>query len=64
MHIIRNAMGNRDNLYTLSDMVEFDEGYYEIATAKNIKLKHGKRSCNSGISTSRRYSNRKEKQGV
>jgi transposase-like protein len=44
MHRIRNAMGNRDNLYTLSDMVEFDEGYYEIATAENIKLKRGKGS--------------------
>lgn len=44
MHRIRNAMGNRDNLYTLNDMVEFDEGYYEIATAENIKLKRGKGS--------------------
>ncbi|MFT6715561.1 MAG: hypothetical protein ACJA0Q_000188 [Saprospiraceae bacterium] len=44
MHRIRNAMGNRDNLYTLSDMVEFDEGYYEIATAEHIKLKRGKGS--------------------
>jgi hypothetical protein len=44
MHRIRNAMGNRDDLYTLSDMVEFDEGHYEIATAENIKLKRGKGS--------------------
>ena len=44
MHRIRNAMGNRDNLYTLNDMVEFDEEYYEIATAEHIKLKRGKGS--------------------
>jgi hypothetical protein len=37
-------MGNRDNLHTLSDMVEFYEGYYEIAIAENIKLKRGKGS--------------------
>ena len=34
MHRILNAMGNQDNLHTLSDMVEFDEVYYEIATAE------------------------------
>jgi len=44
MHRIRNAMGNRDSLYQLGDMVEFDEAYYEIATAENIKLKRGKGS--------------------
>ena len=44
MHRILNAMGNQDNLHTLSDMVEFDEGYYEIATAEHIKLKRGKGS--------------------
>lgn len=44
LHRIRNAIWNRDNMYTLSDMVEFDEGYYEIATAENIKLKRGKGS--------------------
>lgn len=43
MHRICNAMRNRDNLYTLSVMVEFDEEYYEIATAEHIKLKRGKR---------------------
>jgi hypothetical protein len=45
-HRILNTMGNRDNLHTLSDMVEFDEGYYEVATAENIKLKRGKGSKN------------------
>ena len=37
-------MGNRDNLNKLSDMIEFDEGYFEIATAENTKLKLGKGS--------------------
>jgi|SaaInlV_125m_DNA_1040241.scaffolds.fasta_scaffold00173_28 hypothetical protein len=36
-------MRNRDNLYTLSEIVEFDEEYYEIATAEHIKLKRSKR---------------------
>lgn len=44
MHRIRNDMENRDNLYTLSEMVEFDEGDYEIVTTENIKLKRGKGS--------------------
>jgi hypothetical protein len=44
MHRIRNAMGNRDALYTLEGMVEFDEGYFEIATSSGIKLKRGKGS--------------------
>lgn len=33
MHRIREAMGKRDDLYALSDMVEFDEGYFEVATS-------------------------------
>lgn len=44
MHRIRNAMGNRDALYTLEGMVEFDEAYFEIATVSGIKLKRGKGS--------------------
>ena len=32
MHRIRNAMGNRDALYTLEGMIEFDEAYFEKAT--------------------------------
>ena len=44
MHRIRNAMGNRDALYTLRDMVEFDEAYFEKATPDGIKLKRGKGS--------------------
>jgi hypothetical protein len=37
-------MGNRDNRYTLKDMVEFDEAYFEKATPDGIKLKRGKGS--------------------
>lgn len=44
MHRIRNAMGNRDSRYTLSGMIEFDEGYFEKATPDGIKLKRGKGS--------------------
>jgi len=44
MHRIRNAMGNRDNLYILEDILEFDEAYFTIATPENIKLKRGKGS--------------------
>jgi len=44
MHRIRNAMGNRDNQYTLEGMIEFDEAYFEKATPDGIKLKRGKGS--------------------
>lgn len=46
MHKIRTAMGKRDNLYKLEDMVEFDEGYFEIATKEKDKkkLKRGRGS--------------------
>jgi hypothetical protein len=44
MHKIRGAMGKRDNLYTLKDMVEFDEGYFEKATSEKVKLKRGRGS--------------------
>jgi hypothetical protein len=44
MHRIRNAMGNRDNLYTLEGMIAFDEAYFEKATPDGIKLKRGKGS--------------------
>jgi hypothetical protein len=29
MHRLRKVMGKRDDLYQLSDMIEFDEGYFE-----------------------------------
>lgn len=44
MHRIRNAMGNRDNQYTLEGIIEFDEAYFEKATPDGIKLKRGKGS--------------------
>lgn len=44
MHTIRKAMGNRENLYKLSGMVEFDEAYIKKATPKGTKLKRGKGS--------------------
>lgn len=46
MHRIRNAMGKRDSLYTLEDMVEFDEGYFSIETREKDQqnLKRGRGS--------------------
>ena len=45
MHRIRHAMGNRDSMYTLEGMLEFDEGFFEKATPDGIKLKRGKGSA-------------------
>lgn len=44
MHKIRSGMGKRDSLYQLSGSVEFDEGYFEQATAEGISLKRGRGS--------------------
>jgi hypothetical protein len=46
MHRIRQAMGQRDNLYGLNGMIEFDEGYFKTDTGKGDKqkLKRGKGS--------------------
>lgn len=46
MHKIRTAMGKRDDLYKLEEMVEFDEGYFEVATKEKDKqkLKRGRGS--------------------
>ncbi|MCX6183017.1 MAG: IS1595 family transposase [Bacteroidetes bacterium] len=46
MHKIREAMGKRDERYTLKGMVEFDEGYFETATPKlqSSPLKRGRGS--------------------
>jgi hypothetical protein len=46
MHRIRQAMGQRDRLYKLEGMVEFDEGYFSTETSKRDKqnLKRGKGS--------------------
>ncbi len=34
MHKIRESMGNRDDRYSLTGMIEFDEAYIETATSK------------------------------
>jgi len=46
MHSLRIVMGKRDALYQLTDMVEFDEGYFEKEVSKHTKskLKRGKGS--------------------
>lgn len=46
MHRLRKVMGNRDDLYQLSDMVEFDEGYFEKQVPENTRsnLKRGRGS--------------------
>lgn len=46
MHRIRGAMGKRDGLYQLEGHVEFDQGYFEVATkpAKKKNLKRGRGS--------------------
>jgi len=44
MHRIRTVMGKRDDLYQLSDMIEFDEGYFEKQLQEHTKsnLKWGR----------------------
>jgi hypothetical protein len=46
MHRIRGAMGKRDGLYGLEGEIEFDEGYFEVATKEGDKknLKRGRGS--------------------
>lgn len=46
MHKIRKAMGQRDDLYELDGMVEFDEGYFSTETKQKDKqeLKRGRGS--------------------
>ncbi|NME69255.1 IS1595 family transposase [Flammeovirga aprica] len=44
MHKIREAMGKRDGLYVLEDMVEFDEGYFTTGAPESTDLKRGKGS--------------------
>ncbi len=46
MHRIRQAMGQRDELYNLEGMIEFDEGYFSTETSKyeKQKLKRGRGS--------------------
>ncbi|GGF50659.1 IS1595 family transposase [Echinicola marina] len=44
IHRIRLAMGQRDEIYTLSDMIEYDECYMETVQEKQIEvqLKRGR----------------------
>jgi len=46
MHRIRVLMGKRDDIYKLTGMIEFDEGFFEIATPEKVRknLKRGKGS--------------------
>jgi len=44
MHTIRTAMGNRESLYKLKGMIEFDEAYVKKSTSADITLKRGKGS--------------------
>lgn len=44
MHTVRKAMGNREGLYKLSGMVEYDEAYIKKETTKGTELKRGKDS--------------------
>jgi transposase-like protein len=34
VHKLRKAMGNRDDRYTLEDMIEMDEGYFTVASSE------------------------------
>jgi len=46
MHRIRTLMGRRDDLYSLTGMIEFDEGFFKEATPEkeHQRLKRGKDS--------------------
>ena len=46
MHRLRGIMGKRDDLYKLTDMIEFDEGYFEkqVSENKRANLKRGRGS--------------------
>lgn len=44
MHKLREAMGQRDDLYSLKDMVEFDEAYVSVASQQQAVVKRGKGS--------------------
>ncbi len=44
MQKIRSGMGNSDDKYTLDGGIELDEGYFEIATPADTKLKRGRGS--------------------
>lgn len=44
MHRLRDAMGQREDLYKLSGAIEMDEGYFTHTNAENQKLKRGRGS--------------------
>ena len=44
MHKLRQAMGQRDDLYNLKDIIEFDEAYISVATEPKTTVKRGKGS--------------------
>jgi transposase-like protein len=44
MHRLREAMGKRDDQYSLTGMIEMDEGYFETATKDKTLLKRGRGS--------------------
>jgi hypothetical protein len=46
MHRLRDVMGKRDDLYQLTDMIEFDEGYFEKQVPEHTRenLKRGRGS--------------------
>jgi hypothetical protein len=46
VHKLRIVMGKREDLYKLHDIIEFDEGHFEVETSKRLKgnLKRGKGS--------------------
>lgn len=46
-HKIRNIMGQRDARYTLSGMIELDEGYFSTEQSENDKQAHLKRGRGS-----------------
>jgi hypothetical protein len=41
MHRLRDAMGQREDLYKLSGTIEMDEGYFTHTNTENQKLKRG-----------------------
>jgi len=42
VHKLRQAMGKRDDRYTLEGMIEFDEGYFTVESSKIEKAKGGR----------------------
>lgn len=44
MHKLRQAMEQRDALYKLEGMIEFDEVYFEKTTSEDVVLKRGRGS--------------------